>query len=158
MVGLSSITGKISRASVSAIGEYARLVRPVNEVIDKDGRVISGGWTRKDAHLSRKMQDLGESAKVILRGFYRDDNGVFRLITEPESKTPATNSSGIGQSLLVDFGFADRQPGWRVILFESAFPADIDLAPHLSWPKQDNSDACDERSSKGPCDLLPKVR
>lgn len=72
-------------------GEYARLVRPVNEVIDKDGRVISGGWTRKDAHLSRKMQDLGESAKVILRGFYRDDSGVFRLITEPESKTPATN-------------------------------------------------------------------
>jgi hypothetical protein len=71
--------------------EYARLVRPVNEVIDKKGRVISGGWTRKDAHLSRKMQDLGDSAKVILRGFYRDDDGVFRLITEPETKTPASN-------------------------------------------------------------------
>lgn len=72
-------------------GEYARLVRPVNEVINKDGRVISGGWTRKDAQLSRKVHDLGESAKVILRGFYRDDSGVFRLITEPKSKTPATN-------------------------------------------------------------------
>jgi hypothetical protein len=71
--------------------EYAKLVRPVNEVIDKKGRVISGGWTRKDAKLSRKMQDLGQSAKVILRGFYRDDNGVFRLITEPDRKAPATN-------------------------------------------------------------------
>jgi hypothetical protein len=71
--------------------EYAKLVRPVNEVIDKKGRVISGGWTRKDAKLSRKMQDLGQSAKVILRGFYRDDNGVFRLITEPDRKARATN-------------------------------------------------------------------
>lgn len=71
--------------------EYARLVRPVNEVIDKKGRVISGGWTRKDAHLSRKMQDLGDSAKVLLRGFYRDDSGVFRLITESDSKAPAGN-------------------------------------------------------------------
>jgi len=71
--------------------EYARLVRPVNEVIDKKGRVISGGWTRKDAHLSRKMQGGGGSAKVILRGFYRDDNGVFRLITEPEPQASATN-------------------------------------------------------------------
>lgn len=71
--------------------EYARLVRPVHEVIDKNGRVISGGWSRKDAHLSRKMHELGDSAKVILKGFYRDDDGVFRLITEPEPQGTAAN-------------------------------------------------------------------
>jgi hypothetical protein len=71
--------------------EYARLVRPVHEVIDKNGRVISGGWSKKDAHLSRKMHELGDSAKVILKGFYRDDDGVFRLITEPEPQGTAAN-------------------------------------------------------------------
>ena len=65
--------------------EYARLVRPVNEVIDKRGRVISGGWSEKDARRSKKINQMGDSAKVLLRGFYRDDQGVFRLITEPES-------------------------------------------------------------------------
>jgi hypothetical protein len=64
--------------------EYKRLVRPFNEVIGKKGRVISGGWSRKDAERSRKVREEGSSAKVILKGFYRDDNGVFRLITEPD--------------------------------------------------------------------------
>ena len=63
--------------------EYQRLVRPVSEVIDKKGRVISGGWSRKDAERSRKIKAEGSSARVILKGFYRDDDGVFRLITEP---------------------------------------------------------------------------
>ncbi len=71
--------------------EYARLVRPVNEVINKDGQVISGGWSKKDAHLSRKMHELGDSAKVILKGFYRDDDGTFRLITEPEPQGTTAN-------------------------------------------------------------------
>jgi hypothetical protein len=69
--------------------EYAKLVRPVNEVIDKRGRVISGGWSRKDARKSKKINKLGDSAQVLLRGFYRDDDGVFRLITEPASKAAA---------------------------------------------------------------------
>jgi hypothetical protein len=71
--------------------EYGKLVRPVNEVIDKRGRVISGGWSRKDARNSKKINKLGDSAKVLLRGFYRDDNGAFRLITEPVSKVSAAN-------------------------------------------------------------------
>jgi hypothetical protein len=66
--------------------EYKRLVRPVNEVIDKKGRVISGGWSRKEAGRSRKVREQGSSARVILKGFYRDDDGVFRLITEPHSQ------------------------------------------------------------------------
>jgi hypothetical protein len=71
--------------------EYGKLVRPVNEVIDKRGRVISGGWSRKDARNSKKINKLGDSAKVLLRGFYRDDNGAFRLITEPVGKVSAAN-------------------------------------------------------------------
>jgi hypothetical protein len=69
--------------------EYKRLVRPFNEVIGKKGRVISGGWSRKDAERSRKVREQGNSAKVILKGFYRDDNGVFRLITEPDRQASA---------------------------------------------------------------------
>ena len=70
--------------------EYKRLVRPFDEVIGKKGRVISGGWSRKEAERSRKVRAEGSSAKVILKGFYRDDNGVFRLITEPDGQTSAT--------------------------------------------------------------------
>ena len=66
--------------------EYNRLVKPFNEVIGKKGRVISGGWSRKDAERSRKVREQGASAKVIMKGFYRDDNGVFRLITEPDAQ------------------------------------------------------------------------
>jgi hypothetical protein len=62
--------------------EYKRLVRPVNEVIDKQGRVISGGWSEKEARRSKKINQMGEEAKVLLRGFYRDRDGVFRLITD----------------------------------------------------------------------------
>ncbi len=70
--------------------EYKRLVRPFDEVIGKKGRVISGGWSRKDAERSRKVRAEGSSARVIMKGFYRDDNGVFRLITEPDGQTSAT--------------------------------------------------------------------
>jgi hypothetical protein len=62
--------------------EYKRLVRPVNEVIDKQGRVISGGWSEKEARRSKKINQMGDEAKVLLRGFYRDRDGVFRLITD----------------------------------------------------------------------------
>jgi hypothetical protein len=62
---------------------YARLVRPVSEVIDKHGHVISGGWSEKEAGHSEKLHKTGKSARVLLRGFYRDKNGDFRLITEP---------------------------------------------------------------------------
>lgn len=60
--------------------EYARLTRPVDEVVDKKGRVISSKWNNDELRLSRKKAD---GSKVLLRGFYRDKNGDFRLITEP---------------------------------------------------------------------------
>ncbi|MDD5199332.1 MAG: hypothetical protein PHC88_05965 [Terrimicrobiaceae bacterium] len=62
---------------------YAKLTRPMQEVVDKHGRVIANGWTHKEMEMSEKIHDVGASAKVLLRGFYRDKNGDFRLITEP---------------------------------------------------------------------------
>jgi hypothetical protein len=61
--------------------EYARLTRPMNEVVDKRGRVIANGWTGREMDLSHKVKDAGSSAMVMLRGFYRDKNGDFRVIT-----------------------------------------------------------------------------
>ncbi len=60
--------------------EYARLTRPLNEVMDKDGKLVINGWTNKEADLSQRIADQGKSARIILRGFYRDKNGDFRLI------------------------------------------------------------------------------
>lgn len=62
--------------------EYARLVRPVSEVLDKRGRVRSQEWTPAEMGLSERMDQAGQSARVILRGFYRDENGDFRLLTK----------------------------------------------------------------------------
>ena len=76
-----------NRKSLAAVRlsdtKYARLTRPVEEVVDKHGHVIANGWTTQEAGLSERLQDQGKSAQVILRGFYRDKNGDFRVITEP---------------------------------------------------------------------------
>lgn len=62
--------------------EYARLVKPFDEVVDKKGRVIAGGWSDEQMNLSHRVDS---TAKVLLRGFYRDSEGVFRVITVPGS-------------------------------------------------------------------------
>ncbi len=61
--------------------EYARLVKPMNEVIDRRGRVRNQNWTDAELDLSEKITLSGTGAKVLLRGFYRDKNGDFRLVT-----------------------------------------------------------------------------
>lgn len=63
--------------------EYAKLTRPFDEVMDKRGHVIDNGWT--DSQMSQS-QRVDENGRVLLRGFYRDENGVFRLITDPVPK------------------------------------------------------------------------
>ena len=63
--------------------EYARLVRPMSEVIDQKGRVIANGWSDAQMDLSEKIRAAGQNAMVMMRGFYRDKNGDFRLINEP---------------------------------------------------------------------------
>ncbi len=60
--------------------QYAALTKPVNEVIDRQGRIIASGWTEKDLVQSERLEKAGEGAKVLLRGFYRDANGNFQLL------------------------------------------------------------------------------
>ena len=64
--------------------DYARLTKPSSEVVDKNGRVIASGWTISDLKKS-KHGKLSDSTHVILRGFYRDANGDFRLLTQNKS-------------------------------------------------------------------------
>lgn len=70
--------------------EYAKMVRPVEEVVDRKGRVI-GGWTPKQAGMSKKMDGKHSGTMVLLRGFYRDKEGNFRLITEDQSVKTGEN-------------------------------------------------------------------
>jgi hypothetical protein len=67
--------------------DYAKLTRPMSEVTDKNGRLLANGWTHQQMMMSEKIQDIGRSATLLLRGFYRDKNGDFRLLTQP-SPTP----------------------------------------------------------------------
>ncbi|MFA7232522.1 MAG: hypothetical protein WC076_00265 [Terrimicrobiaceae bacterium] len=66
--------------------EYARLTKPAHEVIDSRGRVVAGGWTGKDLAKSERLDKLGANARVLLRGFYRDSNGDFRVLTAPPAE------------------------------------------------------------------------
>lgn len=65
--------------------EYARLTRPVDEVINRRGRLIGNIWAKNDIKKSRRLGNEEEHARVILRGFYRDKHGIFRLLTETGS-------------------------------------------------------------------------
>ena len=59
--------------------KYAALTKPPSEVVDSRGRVIATGWTSKDLSQSVRRVKLGGKAPVLVRGFYRDSNGDFRL-------------------------------------------------------------------------------
>jgi hypothetical protein len=66
--------------------EYARIVRPVNEVFDKEGNLLTmTQWKQEDANLSRRLSKMGDNAQVFLRGFYRDENGRFQLLPDSSS-------------------------------------------------------------------------
>ncbi len=68
--------------------DYAKLVRPVEEVFDKDGKVLSSAWRDEEVSLSRRISQMGEDAQVFLRGFYRDENGRFQMIFQDLPKAP----------------------------------------------------------------------
>lgn len=68
--------------------DYAKLVRPVDEVLDKDGSVLSSAWREEEVSLSRRISQVGEGAKVFLRGFYRDKDGRFQMIFQDLPKAP----------------------------------------------------------------------
>lgn len=60
--------------------EYERLVRPADEVFDKEGNVLTSAWREEEVSLSRRVSQMGNSAKVFMRGFYRDAEGRFQMI------------------------------------------------------------------------------
>jgi len=56
--------------------EYDRLTKPHTEVVDQRGRVKELGWTPEEVDLARPQAD----SEFLIRGFYRDDSGQFRLL------------------------------------------------------------------------------
>lgn len=77
-IGISN-PGELDRIRMSD-ADYAKLVRPMDEVFDKDGNVLSSAWREEEADLSRRLSQMGDNAKVFLRGFYRDAEGRFQMI------------------------------------------------------------------------------
>jgi len=64
---------------------YAKLTKPVDEVVGKNGEIIAKGWARSDFALADHSRILATGDRRQLRGFYRDEKGEFRLLT---SKVP----------------------------------------------------------------------
>lgn len=72
--------------------EYSRLVIPEDQVVGKDGLVRDNGWSEGQLDKSKKKDP---NAKVLLRGFYRDKDGVFRLMVDevPQQAKKKTGAS-----------------------------------------------------------------
>jgi len=60
--------------------EYEKLTLPVGEVLDHKGQVRATAWTNADTSHSLRLHH-GDGDHVFVRGFYRDKNGTFRVIT-----------------------------------------------------------------------------
>ncbi len=71
-------SGRIDKARVSD-GAYAKVTLPFDQVNRRDGRLRRDAAPGNLQWLGQKMQDLTGQIPD-LRGFYRDKNGVFRLI------------------------------------------------------------------------------
>ena len=63
--------------------EYAKLTRPVDSVIDPDGQVRANAWTDADTSQSLRLRHQDGSERLFVRGFYRDKNGDFHIVTAP---------------------------------------------------------------------------
>ncbi|MFV0415128.1 MAG: hypothetical protein ACK5NG_02045 [Chthoniobacterales bacterium] len=76
-----SIYNKKHLADVSlSDAEYDRLTVPAEELLTRRGRVRPGSWTPEEVGNCSRSEALERDSQVILRGFYRDKNGVFRLL------------------------------------------------------------------------------
>lgn len=64
--------------------KYAKLTKPADEVIDRSGRVIAKGWTKKDLEEMERHKALHGDENVLFRGFYRNANGDFQLLKAKE--------------------------------------------------------------------------
>lgn len=61
--------------------EYAKLVRPMSEVWEGN-KLRANAWSDEQLEQSQRIRQANAQDGVILRGFYRDQNGDFRLITD----------------------------------------------------------------------------
>ena len=61
--------------------KYNRVARPMSEVIDKNGQLIAHRGPRGKMDLSAEFDHLQDYAEDLISGFYRDKDGVFRLLT-----------------------------------------------------------------------------
>lgn len=61
--------------------EYAKLTRPFDRIVDKSGRVKRNTWTIEDLGLAQRLRDAAEETPVLVRGFFRDAKGRFRVLT-----------------------------------------------------------------------------
>lgn len=73
--------------------EYAKLTLPVDDVLDRRGRVKVMEWEAADIRNSPRARKVLEEGRVLFGGFYRDKNGVFRLSDGGKNGTPATPSN-----------------------------------------------------------------
>ncbi len=80
---LSAYNRKTLAATRLTDREYDQLTRPVDSVLDGKGRVRDDAWTSADTAASLRLQKSGgkDSARLFVRGFYRDKDGNFHLTT-----------------------------------------------------------------------------
>lgn len=58
--------------------EYSAITLPASEVLAPFGRLKKKAWTKAELGLAPKMED--DADEIIQRGFYRDKDGVFRVL------------------------------------------------------------------------------
>lgn len=65
---------------------YAKLTRPFGSIVDKSGRVKPDSWSIHDLQPFRRHGDRSSHETALVRGFYRDSLGQFRILTMDQSK------------------------------------------------------------------------
>ncbi|MFZ9919853.1 MAG: hypothetical protein ACO3GO_01960 [Terrimicrobiaceae bacterium] len=60
---------------------YAKLTRPFGSIVDKAGRVKRDSWSIEDLNLARRIGEGTKNASALVRGFFRDESGQFRVLT-----------------------------------------------------------------------------
>lgn len=61
--------------------EYAKLTRPFDRIVDRSGRVKRNTWTIEDLGLAQRFRKAAGETPVVVRGFFRDASGRFRVLT-----------------------------------------------------------------------------
>jgi len=61
--------------------DYARLTRPVGQFFERDGSQKREAWRPGDLINSIRARKADDDDRVFLRGFYRDKNGRFQILS-----------------------------------------------------------------------------